>query len=255
MARIYWVLLRLLAFAFSPQVTYKKLFLHPVGEYISDQIRNRRLHYEIENLMKVRLLSDITYFIDIGANIGNHSNYFKQLGSKVFAFEPAQRNYELLIKNLSSEEAKPFALGDSAKTANLISYPKSMGNSHISGSMEINMGDTETLTEQVQIVKLDDTNLDPQAVTLVKVDAEGFELAILRGGKAFFTISRAKLWLEVHSDQNLAAAGMQYSRREIIDQLALFGFNCFWPLDKTNFLFSKSKAVFWTSIERFPISK
>lgn len=60
----------------SPKASVSRMSLHRRGEYISDQIRRTKRHYELANLVKVSLLSKISYFVDVGANIGNHSHFF-----------------------------------------------------------------------------------------------------------------------------------------------------------------------------------
>lgn len=108
---IYPGILRILSFLRAPRLSAHELSLHPNGEYISDWIRERNSHYELENLLKVSMLCNFKKFVDVGANIGNHSNFFSQLGASGYAFEPSKANFELLEKNVPSFITLQTALG------------------------------------------------------------------------------------------------------------------------------------------------
>ena len=78
------------------------LHLHPLGETVSDHIRNTNSFFETPFLDYIYTkYPNHTHIIDIGANIGNHATFFcKYLQcEKVHCFEPVQQNIELLEKN------------------------------------------------------------------------------------------------------------------------------------------------------------
>ena len=86
--KLYFLWWGILAECIAPRAKASTLALHPVGEYIGDEIRRTGRHYELANLLKVSLICRVQYFIDVGANIGNHSHFFASLGAKGAAFEP-----------------------------------------------------------------------------------------------------------------------------------------------------------------------
>lgn len=226
--------------------------LHPHGEFISDQIRERGLHYEIENLLRVSRLSDTSYFFDIGANIGNHSNFFAQKGSIGTAIEPQSRNFELLKLNAGEFVLLNVALGETTKETQIRFFPSSMGNSHIEGSYASQMNDFQQGLETVMQYKLDDLNVNPDLPTLTKIDVEGFELRVLIGGQKFFSSTSSDLWLELHTNEALENSHFSYRREDVLRYLNSFGYLAWNRLDRTNYLFTKRLKLGWKSLKKFP---
>ncbi len=130
------------------------------------------------------------YFLDLGANIGSTSIYFKKHLDKnirVIAFEPAHMTYNLLrvnmILNDMYDEAvlENLGLSDKESKAALhcdLSNPG--GNSLI---LDVNHGNQD---EQVALVALDsyvrEKHLDIRTIKYVWIDVEGFEPFLLAGG-------------------------------------------------------------------------
>ena len=85
-------------YLFHADLRPTSISLHDDGEYISDQIRKKNRYYEFELLHFIRSNFDCSCFVDVGANIGNHSNFFQRIGSRGWAFEPSRRNFEKLIE-------------------------------------------------------------------------------------------------------------------------------------------------------------
>jgi FkbM family methyltransferase len=135
-----------------------------------------------------RVASRSVNVIDIGANIGYYSILASRLvgpEKRVFSFEPQQsmvaklrRNIEL--NRLHNVEVFPFALADTPGTVTFHVPPKgleSLGSMHTSGRFEV------AKTVEVKARRLDDVMYDLKnpKIGLVKMDAEGAELLILRG--------------------------------------------------------------------------
>jgi len=123
--------------------------------------------------------------LDIGANIGSHSIYFPQRFSKVMSFEPHPLMFRILDINASlytNIHANPFGLSDQAGTAVLTEHA---GNSGMN-ALQPNGG--EGL--EIGLRRLDDLGLDVERLALIKLDVEGHEAPVLRGGLA--TLERAK---------------------------------------------------------------
>jgi len=77
--------------------------LHEDEEYISDFIRKENSFYELDHLEILNYLpiKNEGAFVDIGANIGNHTTYYaKVMNRDVYAFEPIKENYKLLKNNI-----------------------------------------------------------------------------------------------------------------------------------------------------------
>jgi FkbM family methyltransferase len=124
-------------------------------------------------------------FIDIGANIGEHSMYAAALVGKegsVYAFEPIPYIYEQLLTSSQANHfesiihAKNVALGEHASEETLYI------SSNVGGSSLIREDET-TETIKVTIVRGDDELLPLARIDMVKIDVEGYEYEVLSGMK------------------------------------------------------------------------
>ena len=214
--------------------THSRLQLHGSGEFISEEIRQTGVHYELIALIKVWLLVRPRYFVDVGANLGNHSNFFEIKGAECIAFEPSTSNFTLLQKNLKRGVARNVALGSAHGTVEILVSPVSMGNTHIRGAIELET-DHLASSEFAELRTLDSFELE--RVDLVKIDVEGFELEVLKGCEKLLETSKPRIWIEIHESKTLQKAKVSYTRDEIFGWLSLRGFNTRKRIDRTNFLF------------------
>lgn len=123
--------------------------------------------------------------LDIGANVGAVTlGLAKQAGphGRVHAFEPAPPNRSRLAANLALNpglarrvEVHPFALGTVPATLYWVEEPGNPGNGWLRDSGEV----------PVPVKTLDDVvpELDLPRLDLIKIDVEGMEEAVLRGGR------------------------------------------------------------------------
>jgi len=119
-------------------------------------------------------------FVDIGANIGFYSMLAGSLGAKVEAFEPHSRNVWLLENNvrLNGFEVAIHAVA-LADANRLFLYSPIGGNGQISELMD-------TLPdEEQQLIRAStlDEELEGKAPSVIKIDVEGAEGLVMRGGK------------------------------------------------------------------------
>jgi FkbM family methyltransferase len=129
-------------------------------------------------------------FIDIGANIGYFSVLALQMilpGGHVYAFEPNPSVFDVLKANADLNDSGhlqvfKMALGDEPGTANLFINMTDVGMSTLLGSGN---GPVTPVT----VATLDDLHarLRFQNVRMVKIDVEGFEEKVIRGGSGFFS--------------------------------------------------------------------
>tara|TARA_Y100000296_G_C5126924_1_gene233372 strand:+ start:128 stop:796 length:669 start_codon:yes stop_codon:yes gene_type:complete len=162
---------------------------------------NIDLYYE--RRVREAALSQITNFgafVDAGANVGIWSRPMASLFETVYAFEPAEKNRECLIKNLedvNNVEIFHHGLGASNRVGNLLQGVGNCGDCKIiyEGSIKgVPFGPEDI----VKVRTLDSHNF--HNVGLIKIDTQGHELPILRG--AIETIKKHRPVIVFEIDQN-----------------------------------------------------
>jgi len=119
--------------------------------------------------------------LDIGANIGNHSLYFSPYFQKIYCYEPSPDTYKLLEMNVKSSdniEVYNYGLGDEEGV-----FFMKENRTNIGGSSVVHEKSDETI--QIQIVKLDNYINELSNINFIKIDVEGFEEKVFRGGLRF----------------------------------------------------------------------
>jgi FkbM family methyltransferase len=155
----------------------------------------------IMNLMK-QIVRPTDICLDIGANIGALTLVLSDLAAdgKVFAFEPSSINYHFLAENIRNngfqatvceqiglgqfEEQKEFTHLVGMEGCSFVNPDKS-----IEELLKTAWGsDLERITEAVSIKTLDGWAKDKKIdrVDFIKMDVEGFELAVIEGGAKIF---------------------------------------------------------------------
>jgi FkbM family methyltransferase len=138
--------------------------------------------------------------LDIGANIGNHTMWFSDHFSHVHAFEPNPRTYALLAFNsapLANVTAHQLGLGDRKGELTLsadLLHPEV-------SSLKL---ERSSLTDQilVKVQTIDELALSRKGdVCFVKIDVEGFEEQVLRGGARSFAASQPLIVMEQHETE------------------------------------------------------
>ena len=94
---------------------FKKLYSFNPGIYFNDSISSELMINGIFERDELDLLSNIIdkkIFIDIGANIGNHTLYFRNSFKKIYSYEPHPKTYKLLQFNTEDfSNIKTFNFG------------------------------------------------------------------------------------------------------------------------------------------------
>jgi FkbM family methyltransferase len=123
-------------------------------------------------------------FLDIGANIGQHSMFAGAIvgeHGRVHSFEPIPRIYSQLNESVEKNNFQNrftlhnFALGDHDHSLELFLEKNNIGGS----SFVEKTGRAEHIT--VHIKKGDDVLTSEKNISLVKIDVEGYEYEVLEG--------------------------------------------------------------------------
>jgi FkbM family methyltransferase len=167
------------------------------NDFIQGQIIKNNNFYEIDLLEEIsRLPIGDGAFIDVGANIGNHTVYFSSILKRdVYSFEPIKSCHDELIKNIlangSYEKVKVFntAIGSKKDVGFMSINKENIGASkfNISGA-----GD-------VPIAPLDDYIDDSKKVALIKIDVEGYESEVITGAKKIIDANRPLIIAETQN--------------------------------------------------------
>ncbi len=152
----------------------------------------------LENFLKDKL-SDLSKLIicDIGANIGNHTLYFskKMKVKQIYSFEPVEETYSILMRNIEVNES------DNVITYNCALGEK-QGTGHVLVRDENNMGANSIVYDEgghILIRALDDINIEDK-VDFIKVDVEGFEKNVIKGGIEFLRKNRPIIYIEIFDE-------------------------------------------------------
>jgi FkbM family methyltransferase len=158
-------------------------------------------------------------FIDVGANIGNHTIAFSDIADDVYSFEPIKENYlilqlNLMINKITNVETYNFALGSSDKFETIYRDDKCYN----TGSGSISNPTSMCTTRRYTIVtKLD--NFNYQSVKLIKIDVEGYELEVLKGSTKLLETQKPDLFIECITDDKF---------KQILDFLKPFGYQVWY---------------------------
>jgi len=164
---------------------YKNYSIHllkdtEAPDYITEKIEAEKNFYEIDLLSWLED-KDIPKgdFIDVGANIGNHSLFFaKVMKRKTWSFEPYAPAFQLLERNLTvnkldTSRCFPFGLSSKDTKANII-----LPDSNNIGAARVSIdGDSGS----VELRRGDEVLADIRKIALMKIDVEGHELDVLKG--------------------------------------------------------------------------
>lgn len=144
--------------------------------------------------------SDVLF--DVGANIGQYSMLAAKKGVKVHAFEPEAQNFALLVRNIALNKlsetctAWPVALSDHLSMEVLhLSCLMSGGSCHAYGDPKNYNGETKQFPYQQGSISttLDHFSAKYGYPTHIKIDVDGFEHLVVKGGPDTFSKARSVL--------------------------------------------------------------
>jgi len=135
-------------------------------------------------------------FIDIGANLGWFSCIASASGyESVISFEPSEKNYSILNKNINLNEkrVRSYRIAVSNKREDT-----RIESGQFDPEAKLKEGKCNSNTSIVESVCLEDISKFINSKTLIKIDTEGSEYEILKGGKNVIKKEKPYLAIELH---------------------------------------------------------
>jgi FkbM family methyltransferase len=175
--------------------------------------------------------------LDIGANHGTVTRLLSRRFGRVHAFEPDPVNLaQLKVHAPENVSVHAIAISDNHGTAEMRTPIWGGAPSRGHGSLSKSFDGHDTATTLVPTAPLDSLKLSN--LGLVKIDVEGFELAVLRGAKETLTAEKPPIWIEIE-----AIHGGEEHIQSVFDVLKSYGYegSFHW---KGN----------WTPLERFSVT-
>jgi FkbM family methyltransferase len=185
------------------------------------------IHYLQKNLKNGEV------FLDIGANIGLMSTIASKCvgkDGKVFSIEANPKTASILSHNLSLNQCDnatilQVALGNEEGTATLYE------------NWSVNRGGASLLSQEknasgvdVSLTTLDSIFDLNQSVAMIKLDVEGFELEVLKGGQNLIKNQLPEFCIEISSEREHEKG---VTGKEVLEFLKSLGPYRFYTLSKT----------------------
>lgn len=153
--------------------------------------QDRTISGEVTFLHNYLKRKDSPVVLDVGANAGNYSREVVAINPSalVFAFEPHPRTFERLVANVgASRNVRPInrGVGDLPGRHKLYDRDSECGTTHASIFRDVieDIHKVQASECEVDVITLDEF-IDEQQLTridLLKIDTEGYELNVLKGG-------------------------------------------------------------------------
>lgn len=153
-------------------------------------------------------------FIDIGANVGQHTLFMSNHACRVHAFEPYPPVRDVLVSrvlnnNIENVSIHPVGLSDA--NASLPFYAPTGRNKGIGSFDQSSVAKGNQPIGELQLVKGDDflETLELEKIHLIKMDVEGFEKPALRGLSQTLAKHRPVVVFELTYDGELSFKSME----------------------------------------------
>ena len=157
--------------------------------------------YEIKNLQKIINNTDVCW--DIGANIGFYSFLFASIvkNGEVVSFEPIFKTYNDLkdgkdINNYKNIVLNNYALGSECKDQKIFFSHEDLS----IGTASFLDSDSFENSEMVHINTIDNICHRLKTPDFLKIDVEGFQMQVIKGGSDFFKNNLPLIMIEIDND-------------------------------------------------------
>lgn len=189
--------------------------------------------YEKEELEIIRrYFKPNSVFLDVGANIGNHSIYVGKFlqPSKIIPVEPFPKAATLLDINVRlnslidkvDQSFLGFGFSDTQHTAAAHIVPGNLGGTSFA-ALDEKCSDHQ---QSFQMVAGDDA-LGMARIDFIKIDVERMELQTLSGLERVIEVNRPSIFIEVDNiNREAFRAWCDHNRYAIVEEFSRYGSNC-----------------------------
>lgn len=150
---------------------------------------------------------------DVGANIGDHTRFYLDIGISVIAFEPNPDAYECLKRNCGEAICKNLAASD-VRGKIKMNLLDNVGASHVDENGQV----------EVDAIPLDELEEAIWPPDFIKIDVEGFESKALAGMEKIIREKKPKLFVEFNQGA-LERCGS--SPKQLKEQIESYGYTQF----------------------------
>ncbi len=192
-----------------------------------------------------QILTPVDVVIEVGSNIGSHTLALSKIVQKgtIYSFEPQAVVFLNLCANISINSITNCVCSQSAlsdSNLNRLFYPK------VVYSQEGNFGGISLSNENIEssieanVEILDERFFNLKKLKLLKIDAEGMEINIIKGGINLLKRTKPFLYVEneiAHFDKS----------QELIELIFSLGYRIFWhivPMFNEDNFFNNPENIF-----------
>lgn len=213
------------------QFAYRDTFAFPVDDglkiichhdsYIAKKLFHGNFERQEIRFIK-RFLRPDESFLDIGANIGYHSMVAAKCleggTGKVYAFEPTPLTFDWLLENIGANDLHNVTAIDKAFSdrPGRFQFNNYLGGRDAFNSFGNVMRHTAQSVVEVETTTIDlfmaTTGQEMSPVSLMKIDVEGWEYPVFKGGLQYLSRPDAPALMVEFTDGNARKAGFNCQR-------------------------------------------
>ena len=165
----------------------------------------RRLGYQIRRAEPdwIDFIMDrnVTTVLDIGANVGQFAELLRVKGyrGRIISFEPVSAAYQELEAKAAADdgwEVHNIALGMEGGDAAINVSDYSVFSSILpltDAGAQFDKGANVSRADKIEVRRLDDVGIGPSGNLFIKIDTQGFEKAVLDGGRRVLAAAKGVL--------------------------------------------------------------
>ncbi len=218
----------------SIYIAGKRYLMVSDDEYVAGAKRD--FEPEMVHLFR-NLVKSTDHILDVGANVGCMALLLGDLGAQVIAYEPSPSTFGFLKRNIAQAGKQNIIAVNQGLGEEPGSFDLKFDPAHRSGAfVSDHLRDNPHITiEKIEIEPLDTVSksIPWPKIDLIKIDVEGFEGHVIRGGKE--TIARHKPIVVLEANQWCLNAFQRIALPDFVDFLRSV-FPILLAVDRTGYI-------------------